>query len=96
MVLLLSLHLPSGCHCSQRHHFMSCIISYPLRRLLVGAGLIAMPVHGRLADSHGGFDHEVNVFHMHAVGLHAVLLFSGESEHTGDKLTTVMMHMQHS
>ena len=37
MVLLLSLHLPSGCHCSQRRHFQlcPCIISYLLQRLLV-------------------------------------------------------------
>ena len=53
---------------------------------------------GRLAQSLGGFDHGVTVFHMHAVSLHAALLFRGESdnifEHTGDKLATVMMHME--
>ena len=46
MVLLLSLHLPRGCHCYQRRHFQlcPCIISHLLQRLLVGVGLIAIPV----------------------------------------------------
>ena len=41
MVLLLSLHFPSGYHCSQRRLFQlcPCISSYPLQRLLVGVGL---------------------------------------------------------
>ena len=48
----------------------------------------------------GGSIMESLCFHMHAVSLHAAMLFWGESEnifeHTGDKFATDMMHTQRS